>query len=191
MTTELHIVYEGAQSAEREDFYFDDDHEPEFTDETLFYDGDTDHWVVQASDRPSYETADWPDTGSSEATPTSIRIPRGRVYSVSRTKPYDRDASPEPVEPTPPTETLVAQLVHEVHGGADVLDNRRSELLERPRYDRETDHWTCRFHDLDEREADGTTYESTRFVPRERVYHVFGDESTKPSAAGEFINRGG
>ncbi|GAA0229052.1 hypothetical protein ACFFQF_12970 [Haladaptatus pallidirubidus] len=174
MTSSLAILYDGPERYERESFLFDDDRDPAFSDETMYYEKETGHWVVRVEELS--RSSDVPISGEEalETTPVSIRIPGERMYWVSKSRPHEPSDGPQPVEPTPPTYTVVTKLVSEDGPDVKVLDNRRLEVLKKPTYDAETDHWRCRVHDINFVEGKtGLSDESTVLIPREKVYYVY------------------
>ncbi len=177
MTSSLAILYDGPERYERESFLFDDDRDPTFSEETMYYEKRTGHWVVQVDELPAHPTDQLGGEESPKTTPVSIHIPRERVYWISKSKPHDSDDGPSAVEPTPPTHTIVTKLVSEDGPDVRLLDNRRLEVLEKPTYDEEIDHWRCRVHDINFVQGrTGLSDESTLLIPRERVYYVYGSD---------------
>jgi hypothetical protein len=110
--------------------------------------------------------------------PRRVRVPRSRVYLVSRTIPYpERDAVDRPGPDD--GDRTVERLAHEgPDEGATTVDadgDAGTDVLGGIRYDRRGRHWHVRLHATDYAE-DGHTFVHDRAIPVERAwYAVTGD----------------
>lgn len=176
MTTGLTVLYQGPEQIEHHRFGFEDDRDPEFSEDTIYYEESTKHWVMNMDELPKHKVPDWPEPGKPTTTPVAVRIPREQVLLVNQWKPYNQHT---PNHDTP-GDAISAEIVYDTPDGEEssdriptVLNNQTVEFLDEPAFDSTTGHWECRFNEFDARDSEGETNEVTQFIPRERVLYVY------------------